>query len=165
MSERKTILLTIQLMLSVTGAALLLWELVTFVKSSVIGKLDVNTWVYIFFHPSESSLFNYVIVAAFLGACALCLYTGRLTSYVRNKSDGIGYLLLVASPILSLSGLGTTAFFFYRITPHCLCPHIRNSSDTLSDSIMEAGQTGALVRRLSRMSARLLLSDSFCAAS
>jgi hypothetical protein len=98
-------------MLSVTGAALLLWELVTFVKSSVIGKLDVNTWVYIFFHPSESSLFNYVIVAAFLGACALCLYDGRLTRYARNKSDSIGYPLLVTLPILSLFGLGTSVVF------------------------------------------------------
>ncbi len=138
-------------MLSVTGAALLLWELVTFVKSSVIGKLDVNTWVYIFFHPSESSLFNYVIVAAFLGACALCLYTGRLTSYVRNKSDGIGYLLLVASPILSLSGLGTTAFFFTGLRPTVyalifVIPLILFLTPSWKPDKL------ALVRRLSRMS-------------
>ncbi|MGC8811168.1 MAG: hypothetical protein ACP5Q3_13040, partial [bacterium] len=57
----------IQIFVSFVGFGIFCWNLINLLKIRFLGSKDFGlyAWTYIFFHPVESGLVNYLILASF----------------------------------------------------------------------------------------------------
>ncbi|MBP1714363.1 MAG: hypothetical protein H6Q42_2566, partial [Deltaproteobacteria bacterium] len=105
----KRSLMGVQILLCGIGLGLFLWNGINLLKIQLFGEKDFGMypWTFIFFHPIESSLINYLSLALLFGICAALLYfsfhSGRLPRWLalhEQEPAWRGVLLLAFSAAL-----------------------------------------------------------------
>lgn len=110
LSENKFVLFVVQMTISGIALSVLAWDTVSFVREKLVQhmKLQVNAWVYIFYHPFDSNLFNYIFLCAILGCWGLFIYaagTKKTVEYLKNKTKNKSINTLLVVLTISLIGL------------------------------------------------------------
>jgi hypothetical protein len=105
----------IQLFISGIATGILSWNLVTFAKGILLRKvnLNLNTWTYIFFHPHESNLANYIFLSIAIGLYGLFIYIfvdKNLINKINDKLKDINPFYQVSLIIISAAILATSTF-------------------------------------------------------
>jgi hypothetical protein len=102
-------LLGAQILLSSIGLGLFLWNGINLLKIQLFGEKDFGLypWTFLFFHPIESSLINYLSLAFLFGICAALLYfffrpngLPRWLALKEQEPVWIGFLFLAFSVAL-----------------------------------------------------------------
>ena len=106
-----------QFLLSGLGLATAVWSLTDYLKSVLWGarNFGLYPWTYIFFHPVEGNLPNYIIICVFMGCIALLLYLlsySRVSGRLDGNLDGPRLLLAWGSLVLSAILLVSIWFLF-----------------------------------------------------
>lgn len=118
-SKRATALYKLQLASSCIALALLSWNVTILLQRIFLAdmKAKINVWAYIFYHPTESNLFNYIAISVVIGACALSGYllaNWRKVEWIKGKIEEnrtfvffatISSLFLVGLIVVMPSGL------------------------------------------------------------
>lgn len=114
-SKYKPVLIATQAVLSVMMLARLAWDAGPSVKAmilqSVTSPLVPNPWAYIFFHPDQAALANYVLLALCVFICAFLAYVLKITGYIRRNIELFDITCLVFSIPLSVVFLALAQWF------------------------------------------------------
>jgi hypothetical protein len=83
------------------------WDAVTLVKMRTLGKMDFDLypWTYYYFHPVDSSLFNYFSLCVTFGLVAVfsyCLSTRNGLAAIDRKIKTVHPFVVGVSTLLSL---------------------------------------------------------------
>jgi hypothetical protein len=119
--EKKFILFYMQLALSGVALGILAWHVVTYIKIRIVGSMYfLYPWTYIFFHPIESGLVNYLFLCVVLGMCGLVIYifwNKRTVDFINGKLKKTNPIILFISIIFSVFSLLTVhgIFFIMRV--------------------------------------------------
>lgn len=103
----KIFLFGVQLILSCFALGVCSWNAVSLIKNILLTDYDfeVYSWAYIFFHPTENTLINYIVLCIILGSYVLFLYliiNKKNTELIQNLAQGrslYSYLILFGSAI------------------------------------------------------------------
>lgn len=108
-SFKKIHLYLIQILLSAVGLAATLWGGVDYLKRYIMADpyRGVAEWVYLFYHPYQSGLLNYIFLCVGLGVCGWVIYLFLPRLRLERKVESVDPRLFYA--FLSLSVL---ALFF-----------------------------------------------------
>ncbi len=112
-----------QFTLSGLALAMCVWFLTDYVKRTLFGPKDFGLypWTYLFFHPVEANLFNYLVVCLVIGFVALVLYIiafKRISARPNGNLEGISFALAAGSIVLSalvLAGIWLTPSLKIRV--------------------------------------------------
>jgi hypothetical protein len=114
--ENRLRLFKVQVLLSFFSFGVSIWKLVTLVKGLLLKNYDfeIYFWAYPFFHPLESSLFNYIFTGIAVGICGICFYfldNKTRREFIKKK---VALKKLSVLPLLILSLLILLAVFVLR---------------------------------------------------
>ena len=105
--KNKLFLFGVQLILSFFALGICSWNTVSSVKELLLTdhSFEIFPWVFIFFHPAESNLINYVFLCIILGLYSLFVYlilNKKNTELIQNleqERNSYSYLILFGSAI------------------------------------------------------------------
>jgi hypothetical protein len=105
LSKHKPVLIATQAVLSVMMLSCLAWDAGPLVKAMILqsftSPLVPNPWAYIFFHPDQAALANYVLLALCVFVCAFLAYVLKITGYIRRNIELFDITCLILSIPLS----------------------------------------------------------------
>lgn len=117
-ANAKIALFYIQVFISFIGLGICCWNLINFIKIRLLGTKDFGlyAWTFIFFHPVESGLINYLIVASIFGVMGIAIYLARnyWTRKIEYLIEGVQVFKIIFFLIVSLILLGSI-FIQYSI--------------------------------------------------
>ncbi len=107
----KFFLFKIQLLISFFALGVFSWDIVTRVKKIKLRDYDLRVypWTYIFFHPRESNMFNYIFLCVTMGLFGLAVYLAisrKNIEYIKSKivvkNQKIFIILIVSTLAMAL---------------------------------------------------------------